>query len=135
MKRCLPALTLILASLALPARALPPHAPVPGGIAVIELPAGGAREAWFDERRALVSCDDDRCHAVVGIPLSAAPGQTALHTLDATGARVDIGFTVGDKAYATQRLTIANRRKVDPNAEDLARIIAERDSLDAALGR
>ncbi|MEL7451205.1 MAG: peptidoglycan DD-metalloendopeptidase family protein [Pseudomonadota bacterium] len=133
MKRTFAALALL--AVAPAAFALPAHSPVPGGVAVIELPGGAGREAWFGERRVMVSCEDDVCHAVIGIPLSAVPGTASVQVRDASGSRFNLSFEIGEKAYAEQRLTITNKRKVDPNAQDLERIGAERASLDAALER
>ena len=129
------ALVAALATAAPAAAALPSHSPVPGGVAVIELPGGTGREAWFGERRVMVNCQPDACYAVVGIPLSAEPGPAIVQVRDAGGTRFNLTFEIGEKAYATQRLTITNKRKVDPNTQDLERIGAERARLDAALER
>lgn len=114
---------LVAASLLLPA-----HAPVPGGVAVIAL---GAHEQHpvveYQNRRVLTIEGDEGWVAVVGIPLSAKPGAHAVRVGDAT-----LSFIVEDKAYATQRLTIANERMVNPLPEDIARINAERPRLQRA---
>jgi murein DD-endopeptidase MepM/ murein hydrolase activator NlpD len=44
-------------------------------------------------------------------------------------------FTVTQKQYRTQHLTIRNQRQVDPLPEDLQRIERERDRSNAALSR
>jgi murein DD-endopeptidase MepM/ murein hydrolase activator NlpD len=41
---------------------------------------------------------------------------------------------VAPKQYAEQRLTVTNRRHVDPSKEDLERIAEERTRIDTALG-
>jgi murein DD-endopeptidase MepM/ murein hydrolase activator NlpD len=107
---------------------LPAHAPVPGGVAVIAL---GAHDrppvVEYQDRRVLAVEGESGWVALVGIPLSAEPGPHALRVGDAT-----LEFTVQDKAYEVQRLTIANDRMVNPLPEDIARINAERPRLQRA---
>lgn len=107
------------------AHALPESDLVPGGVAVIALPEG-VTTASYDERPVIVAERDGQPYAVVGIPLSASSGTHFLTAGDAT-----ISFTVQPKAYREQRLTIKNRRKVNPYAEDMDRIIRERREMDA----
>ncbi len=124
-------LALILLPLTLPA-ALPPHSEaVPGGIAVIDLgPARGeAPVLHYHKQRVMVQQDQGRWKAVVGIPLSAKPGTQQL--IPAKGA--PLTFTVQAKDYATQHLTIKNKRKVNPNQQDMTRIRVERGRINAAL--
>lgn len=126
------ALTALLSvAFALPALALPSHAPVPGGIAVLDLPAQTVA-ARFDGRRVLVTEDGK---AIVGIPLDHAPGDAELEIELAGGGRYRLGFSVGDKDYATQHITLKERKYVSPPPETLARIRAERREIDSALGR
>ena len=107
---------------------LPAHAPVPGGVAVIAL---GAHErppvVEYQDNRVLAVEGESGWVALVGIPLSAEPGPHALRVGDAT-----LEFIVEEKAYETQRLTIANERMVNPLPEDIARINAERPRLQRA---
>jgi murein DD-endopeptidase MepM/ murein hydrolase activator NlpD len=110
-----------------------PHAePVPGGIAVVDLgPAGGdAPVVKYAHQRVMVLREDGRWKAVVGIPLTAKPGR---YRLDVRPAPSPVTFTVGNKAYAEQRLTIKDKRKVNPSAADLKRIRRERRRMDKAL--
>lgn len=104
------------------AQAHPPHAPYPGGIAVIPV-AEGASAARYDGRNVMILDG----HAVVGIPLSAEPGQHQLEVDDTV-----VPFEVVNREYDTQRLTIPNDRQVNPNAEDLERIASERPRIIAA---
>lgn len=103
--------------------ALPPHLPVPGGIAVIALEDADAAAPRYQGRQVMVVDG----HAVVGIPLSAEPGEHELVVGDGT-----LVFTVHDKEYAVQRLTIPNERMVNPLPEDLERIASERPRIAAA---
>lgn len=117
------------------ALALPRHAPVPGGVAVLEVPAieGEAPVATFNGRRVMVQPSESGYVAIVGIPLGAKPGQAHLELEGVDRSRARVSFDIGQKSYKTQRLTITNKRMVDPNAEDLERIGKERKRIDAAL--
>ena len=103
---------------------------VPGGVAVLDLGPVSAFKprAWLENKPVLVAENKDRWHAVVGIALDTEPGDTQI-VLD-TGE--SIAFTVKPKHYREQRLTIKNKRMVDPSAEDMARIQANADSMRAA---
>ncbi|MBF4208920.1 M23 family metallopeptidase [Pseudomonas donghuensis] len=95
--------------------------PVPGGVAVIDLgPAATAPSARFDGKPVLVVREQDTWLAIVGLPLTQKPG-TAQLTL---GSRT-LSFTVGSKKYPEQRITLKNKRQVNPDPADLKRIDAE----------
>lgn len=130
------ALCLMLALIALPSHALPRHDPVPGGVAVVALPAHDTPEparAWYGETPVMVLSESGTDYAVVGIPLTEDPGEKQLRAALGDAREIVVAFDVAARDYATQRLTIANKRKVDPSAEDLERIRAERERIDAAL--
>jgi murein DD-endopeptidase MepM/ murein hydrolase activator NlpD len=115
---------------------LPNESRVPGGIALVDLGPSTAEEplVTFNGYRAPVLPRGDHRVAVIGIPLDATPGpQTA--RLDYTDGRsaTTIAFEVSPKVYEEQRLTVKDRRKVDPSPEDLERIAAERARIDRAL--
>jgi murein DD-endopeptidase MepM/ murein hydrolase activator NlpD len=112
------------------AAALPQAEPVPGGVAVVALDRGGgeAPRAYFNGDRVMVLKRGPQWVAVVGIPLDAKPGNYAVRIQDRK-----LGFTVRDKRYAEQRLTIEDKRKVEPTAEDLKRIRRESAIIHAAL--
>ncbi len=136
----LPLLTLLLAftqaapALAVPVDALPVSTAVPGGVAV--LPTGmQAVSAHYRESRVLLAEVDGLQYAVVGIALSASPGTHALVLRDAAGNSRSLAFTVTDKQYVEQRLTITNERQVNPNNEDMVRINRESAEMNAAFGR
>ncbi|MFA7096481.1 MAG: peptidoglycan DD-metalloendopeptidase family protein [Gammaproteobacteria bacterium] len=118
------------------ANPLPKAEPVPGGIALVPIAAAGdaAPVVRYNGRRVMVAKAQEGWLAVVGIPLSAQPG---LHTIEvqhqgAPAARQS--FEVRDKAYATQHITLKDRRMVHPSPEDLERIARERKRIDRALG-
>jgi len=135
-----PCLVLVLA-LATPAFALPENTPVPGGVAVIDLgtasqPPPTARRG---EQSLAVVEDSGRWFALFGIPLDTVPGETEISIFSgstAPGTKYPGGATVRNvavrgKAYPEQRLTIKDKRKVDPDPDDLARIAREREITDA----
>lgn len=109
------------------ALALPQNEPVPGGVAIIPVPAG-TRKATFEGRPVMLQKADGKEFAVVGIPLSAKPGP---HKLVLAGT--NINFDVDAKQYRVQKLTIKNKRKVNPLPMDLKRIHRERKEMDTAF--
>jgi murein DD-endopeptidase MepM/ murein hydrolase activator NlpD len=124
-------LTLSLAQ-ASTACALPRHSPVPGGIAVIDLgpasqPTPSAR--WGDQPLAIVR-ENGRWFALLGIPLDTLPGEMEISVIFA-GTTLSKHITVGIKNYPAQRLTIKDKRKVEPNPDDLARIEREKAVTEA----
>jgi len=129
--------TLVLGFVSIPASARdwPQESRVPGGIAYVEIPGGATPPvATVDGYRAAVVRRDDRWIAVVGIPLAATLGEHKVR-VDGSQGRVDVPFSVADKHYRTQHLTIKNQRQVEPNADDLRRIEAETARSDAALSK
>jgi murein DD-endopeptidase MepM/ murein hydrolase activator NlpD len=118
---------------ATPEAALPVESRVPGGIAYVEVPGADlAPHVTFDGRRCAVIRKENQWIAVVGIPLAAKVGAHTLKVSTPT-ATVDVPFTVTDKQYRTQKLTIKNQRQVDPNPDDLRRIQQEQKRSDTAL--
>jgi len=108
---------------------LPKESAVPGGVVIIELATDSAGEtpsAYYNEKPLLVIKKENRWLAIVGIPLSAKIGAHKIAQRSASGRTVNHNFTIKDKAYKTQRLTVTNKRKVNPYAEDMARITAEK---------
>jgi murein DD-endopeptidase MepM/ murein hydrolase activator NlpD len=132
--RCLIALLAALACQA-PAMALPLDAtPVPGGVAVIRLPddvdTGSLR---YLGRKVLVVERDGTGHAVIGLSLATKPGRHHLEGRTVSGKALSLAFTVSDKQYEEQRITIKDKRKVNPEQRDLERIGREKQRIDAAL--
>ncbi|MCO5363820.1 peptidoglycan DD-metalloendopeptidase family protein [Pseudomonas alliivorans] len=96
--------------------------PVPGGVAVIDLGTGAqAPTATYQGKRVLVVKEQGtRWLAIVGIPLTVKPGTEQI----ASGGR-SLSFTVDTKKYPEQRITLKNKRQVNPNPEDNKRIEGE----------
>ena len=115
---------------ALPAQALPQEAAVPGGIALARLGNGAERpQAWFQEKRVAVLHDRQGWVALVGLPLSLAPGEHALRILDA-GVEKTRPIRIAAKHYPLQRFSVPDHRKVEPSPEDLLRIEREQQRID-----
>ena len=116
--------------------ALPQHNPVPGGVAVIDLGVAGATPptARWGEQPLAVLRDGGRWFALLGIPLDTLPGELEISVFSgstATGKPIAIGA----KNYPEQRLTIKDKRKVEPNPDDLARIEREKVVTEAIKRR
>ncbi len=115
--------------------ALPRHAPVPGGVAVIDLGAAPVQPAahWGDQPLAVVR-DNGRWFALLGIPLDTLPGELEI-TVANGAARTQHSIAIGLKNYPEQRLTIKDKRKVEPNPDDIARIEREQKITEAVKRR
>lgn len=113
---------------------LPETEPVPGGIVKLTLADAKtpAPQAFYQGRRVMVLARNGQWTALVGIPLNTKPGPQSLQVK--TGAQEStLSFTIRDKKYPAQYLTITNQRMVEPNPEDQARIARESQILAAAL--
>lgn len=117
------------------AAALPHAEPAPGGVAVVPLEISGAEapRAYFNEQRVMVLKNEQQWLAVVGVPLDTAPGTYTLQIRTGGKQQTAQDFAVHDKEYATQRITIKDKRKVEPTAEDLKRIDRESRIIKAAF--
>ncbi len=117
------------------ATALPrENTPVPGGIAIIPLPDNAnPYSARYNGRKVLVTQRDGRTVAVVGLALGTKPGSYRLQVKSAAGRPLGIAFTVTDKAYEEQHITIEDKRKVNPEPRDQQRITREQKLINAAL--
>lgn len=117
----------------LSAQALPSENRVPGGIALIPLPASiTAPVVSYGKYRVTVIKQHDKWLAVVGIPLAVTPGKQTLQ-LEANGKSTTLSFVVMPKKYRTEIVKLNNDRQVHPTDEDLKRIEAESARTEAAL--
>ena len=110
---------------------LPQASLVPGGVAILPLPTTQTLKpsVTFSGKPVMVLPKENHgWQAVVGIPLSATTG---LHCIQVNygGKSLRVPFTIKAKAYPTQKLTIADERKVTPNKKDQNRISAEKHQL------
>jgi len=119
-------LVLMLFLSSLTAQALPEQALVPGGIALLQLPAYKEdTKIYFDNQRIAVFPYKDTWVAMAGIGLSTKPGDYEFSINKADGLSLKTKITVKYKKYEEQHLTIKNKRKVNPNKDDSKRIAAE----------
>jgi len=102
----------------------------PGGVARIDLGAAesDAPEVFYGDKRVLVTENNGRWQAVVGVHLDDPVGASAITLGDGTS----IGFDVGAHAYREQHLEVAPGF-VSLSEENLARVGRERKIIDAAL--
>lgn len=104
---------------------IPTHSPTVGGVAVIILDDTKTtpKISYKKNQVAVTKNKSGQWVAVVGISLKAKPGKH--YILNKTTGK-KIAFDVFNKDYPEQWLTIKNKRKVNPNAEDMKRIKSER---------
>jgi murein DD-endopeptidase MepM/ murein hydrolase activator NlpD len=114
------------------ASGLPPNDPVPGGIAVIRLDHDSSSTPLvrYKDNRVLVVHNQQAWYAIVGIPLGTDPGEQTLQVGDPA---TPVHFTVNDKQYEIQRITIKDKRKVVPNKQDLKRISREKQRIEQSF--
>lgn len=114
--------------------AMPAKEQVPGGVAIVELGTETQEPlVTYSGNRVLLVREASVWKAVVGIPLSAEPGEHTLEVVYPGRESAEVAFHVDAKDYPEQRLTIANRRQVDPNEQDLERIGKEQKRIRAVL--
>ena len=108
--------------------------PVPGGIAIIKLPADiDPASTRYNDRRVLIMREDGNDLAVIGLSLGTKPGRYYLEAKTVQGKPLTIAFNVKAKDYEEQRITIKDKRKVNPGKRDMERINREKKSINAAL--
>jgi len=105
------------------ASGLPDNTPVPGGIAVVELPASDTLpRVRYNGKPVMVLASDSTYSAIVGLPLAAKPGTHTLKIEYAGGESATLDFTVLEKTYSSQHITLENKRMVNPEKRDMERI-------------
>ena len=109
------------------AQAFPVESRVPGGIAIIPL-GKDVKQANFSfrDKPLIITEYKGQSVALVGLPLSIKPGEYSIsgHIGD-DKALIRKYFTVKDKQYTTQHITIKDKRKVNPEKRDYDRIARE----------
>ena len=119
-------LLLTLLTLYLPvANSQPRQSLVPGGVAIIELDAGDTNGYQFRNKPVLVANIDGKPSALVGLPLSLVAGEHFVEKRDVSQVRRKY-FQVSAKQYSTQHIEIKDKRKVNPYASDMDRILKEK---------
>ena len=111
------------------ATALQASEAVPGGIYQHLVPPGTA-EVTYLGKRVLVH----NKVALVGIPVKAELGPSKLLLKFTDGSSLEHSFEIVHKDYPEQRLTIKNKKMVNPDPENIARINKEARTMRAAYG-
>ncbi len=108
--------------------ALPQHSLVPGGIAVIKLDRNDSRpEFRFRGKPILITNHKNHYIAIVGLPLNLKPGEYFIEGNWGNESTLQKKFfVVKQKNYTTQHITIKDKRKVNPYAKDMERILKEK---------
>lgn len=121
------ALTLCISAQASAMTPVPASIPVPGGIALLGLPNyEKGMVVKYNDDRAAVLIYKDTWIALGGIPLSAKEGEVHTFSVQYTnGITLNTKININAKKFPEQYLSIENKRKVNPNADDLKRISAE----------
>ncbi len=113
---------------------LPENTPVPGGIAVIELPASDASpRASYHGKPVMVFASGNSWSAIVGLSLATKPGTHTLEIDYAGKENTRLNFTVMEKTYTSQHITLKNKRMVNPEKRDMERIGREQRRIKQAL--
>jgi len=109
-----------------PTDGLPRELRVPGGVALVAV-------ARSDEPKPVVTRDGANVWtvkrgtswiAVVGLPLSTVPGESSV-SVNRNGEMQSIAFTVKEKRYPVQHVTLKDNAMVEPPPEVIARIETE----------
>jgi murein DD-endopeptidase MepM/ murein hydrolase activator NlpD len=81
----------------------------------------------------VITQEPDTVVAVVGLPLATKPGKHELVIRDQTGKTTKIAFNVTKRDYERQYITLSNKRMVNPEKRDMARIGKEQQRIRKAL--
>lgn len=104
---------------------------MPGGVAIIELEPGDESGYRFRNRPVLVTKIDGKPTAIVGLSLNLGVGEHSIEKSNSGHIHRKF-FKVVDKQYSTQHIEIKDKRKVNPYASDMERILAEKKRKQAA---
>jgi murein DD-endopeptidase MepM/ murein hydrolase activator NlpD len=115
--------------------AMPALNAVPGGLLqlTVEQADQPAPTVTFNDRKALVTKHNDNWITLIGIPLSTKPGEHRIYVQPVGKTKYTIVFDIKPKEYPASYITIKNKRKVNPNPDDMKRITKERGRLNKAL--
>ena len=108
--------------------ALPQQSLVPGGIAIIEFERIDKKPNFkFRGKPVLIDQQDGKYLAVIGLPLNLRAGEHFIEGYWGNEKSLQKKFFgVKHKKYTTQHITIKDKRKVNPYAKDMDRIIKEK---------
>lgn len=89
-------------------------------------------DVYFEDKPVMVVKADGLWQAVVGIPLSAKAGTLRIVVKRGEEKSTQL-FSIKDKQYPTQYITVKDERKVNPNPLDMKRINQESSRIQEAL--
>jgi murein DD-endopeptidase MepM/ murein hydrolase activator NlpD len=115
------------------AQFLPKHSPYPGGVVVLNLPKSDVKPtAKYKKKQLMVRKRSDGWSVLAGISLKQKLGN---YVIDVTqnGKPTSHTFTIKDKKYKTQYLTIKTKKHVSPNQKQLDRFWKEKKQSTKAL--
>jgi len=125
----------MIAATTLPCQARPEQALVPGGIAIIDInDYTPDTRITFDNRKTTIFRQGESWYALAGIPLRAKSGEYNFEIKQQDGSVQIRKVDIKHKKYQEQHLTIKNKRKVNPNTQDMERIAKERVRKRTAKG-
>jgi len=113
---------------------LPEQSAVPGGVMILSV--GNSHQTkpdvYFEDKPVMVVKADGLWQAVGGIPLSAKAGTLRIVVKRGEEKSTQL-FSIKDKQYPTQYITVKDERKVNPNPLDMKRINQESSRIQEAL--
>jgi len=117
------------------AEMFPMTAPVPGGIAIIDLKSDFNEQSkiFYGKKRILTRKINNTWQAVIGLPLKIKAGVHKIKIINAQGKKRYQEFSVYGKDYETRHITITNKRMVSPTKKDIERHYKEKPLIIAAL--
>ncbi len=120
-------LFLLLCLFSVSAFSFPKESRVPGGIAIIPLGENVTKPNFkFRKKPLIITQLKGQSVALVGLPLNIKPGEYSISGyIGDDKALIRKYFTIKDKKYTTQNITIKNKRKVNPEKRDYDRIARE----------
>lgn len=117
------------------AEIFPAAAPVPGGIAIVDLKSdfNEQTKVFYGKKRILTRKINNTWQAVIGLPLKIKTGMHKIKIINAMGEKKYQYFSVTNKNYETRHITITNKRMVSPTKKDIERHYKEKPLIIAAL--
>ncbi|MEM1244276.1 MAG: peptidoglycan DD-metalloendopeptidase family protein [Pseudomonadota bacterium] len=119
------------------AASLPKNSPVPGGIAIIKLAKHNVEPPIVMYRGDRVTIVADKSgkfwQAIVGIPLNANPAKKQVLQVKTPNKKALVYFSLKPKTYPLRRITIKDKSKVTPSAEQAAVIREQSETIENIL--
>lgn len=108
--------------------AFPKDSRVPGGVAIIDIGNNQLKPHFTFQKKKLAAVNTNGSwKLIVGLPLSLKNKEYFVEGhFGNQKSLIKHFFKVNDKQYTTQTITIKNKRKVNPYASDMDRIISEK---------